>query len=229
MKEAVAFPVEGTGLQRYSACFDCAEINSSFHRSHRPGTYAAWAEATPPGFRFSVKIPKTVTHLQRLVDATALVEGFCSEISPLGDKASILLVQLPPSLAFDPAAVERFFADLRPRTGARLVCEPRHTSWFEDSADALLARLKVARVAADPPRTEAGGRPGGWRGLSYFRLHGSPVPYRSSYEEERLKAYAGALRSDLGEGREVWCIFDNTASSAAAGNALSLKAMLGSG
>jgi uncharacterized protein YecE (DUF72 family) len=72
------------------------------------------------------------------------------------------------------------------------------------------------------------GDPGGWRGLTYYRLHGSPVPYRSSYEVERLEAYARAMAEDLKAGRDVWCIFDNTASSAATGNALDLKKLLAS-
>ncbi|HLL59573.1 MAG TPA: DUF72 domain-containing protein, partial [Allosphingosinicella sp.] len=125
------------------------------------------------------------------------------------------------------AVAEPFFDRMRRSTNAGLVCEPRHASWFEEGADALLAEQQIARVAADPAKVEAAAHPGGWRGLSYFRLHGSPVPYRSSYEPERLQAYARAMAADLAEGREIWCIFDNTASSAALGNALDLQEMLG--
>ncbi len=46
--------------------------------------------------------------------------------------------------------------------------------WFASAADSMLAELEVARVAADPPRAEVGAERGGWRGLAYFRLHGSP-------------------------------------------------------
>jgi uncharacterized protein YecE (DUF72 family) len=229
LKDAAVFPIEGSSLERYAARFSCAEINSSFHRSHRPQTYQRWAEAVPADFRFSAKLAKTITHKQRLIDTEALLESFVEDVGGLGAKLAIILVQLPPSLAFDPAVSARFFDALASRTEAQLVCEPRHSSWFEAESDALLAERRIARVAADPAKMPAAAEPGGWRGLSYYRLHGSPVPYRSSYEPERLDAYARSMAADLGEGRDVWCIFDNTASSAATGNALDLQALLGRG
>ena len=226
LKVAEAFPAEGTSLERYSAGFTCAEINSSFHRSHRPATYELWAAAVPDDFRFSVKLAKTITHKQRLIDSEPLLEAFLEEIGGLGDKAAVILVQLPPSLAFDPAVAGAFFDSLRTRTAVSIACEPRHPSWFDSEAENMLADLRIARVAADPVKAAGAGEPGGWRGLIYYRLHGSPVPYRSSYDDERLAAYAAAMSADLEAGREVWCIFDNTASSAATGNALDLKKQL---
>ena len=129
-------------------------------------------------------------------------------------KLGVLLVQLPPKLEFDAEVAARFFEDLARRSPAAIACEPRHTSWFDQTAGELLAALRVARVAADPARCEGAGEPGGWRGLSYWRLHGSPVIYRSSYAD-RIDVYADALRAEAKAGRDTWCIFDNTASSAA--------------
>jgi uncharacterized protein YecE (DUF72 family) len=225
-EEAHAFPAEGSSLERYAARFACAEINSTFHRSHRPATYQRWAASVPDDFRFAVKLAKTITHKQRLVEAEPLLEDFLAEIGGLGDKAAVILVQLPPSLVFDPPTAGRFFGALGARTNAAIACEPRHASWFEDSADQLLRDQHIARVAADPAKVEGAGEPGGWRGVSYYRLHGSPILYRSRYEPERLQAYAAAMKADLREGRPVWCLFDNTASSAATGNALELQGLL---
>ena len=227
LRDAEQFPADGTSLQRYAARFACAEINSSFHRPHRPSTYERWAAAVPEDFRFSAKLAKTITHKQRLVDADDLVAGFLAEVAGLGSKLAVILVQLPPSLAFDAEVAARFLDRLCGSTGAAIACEPRHPSWFEDQADGLLAERQVARVAADPAKVPAASAPGGWRGFAYYRLHGSPVPYRSSYEPERLQAYADGMAADLEQGRDVWCIFDNTASSAATGNALDLKTLLG--
>jgi uncharacterized protein YecE (DUF72 family) len=109
-----------------------------------------------------------------------------------------------------------------------MVCEPRHPSWFEPGPDALLARLKVARVAADPAIVPAAASPGGWRGLDYWRLHGSPAMYRSSYDDSRLDLYAAVLRDAERGARAAWCIFDNTASSAATGDALGVADRLAS-
>jgi uncharacterized protein YecE (DUF72 family) len=81
-------------------------------------------------------------------------------------------------------------------------------------------------VAADPARHPGAGEPGGWRGLAYLRLHGSPIMYRSSYGD-RIAGYAAALKAEAEAGREAWCVFDNTASSAATGDALALADALG--
>jgi uncharacterized protein YecE (DUF72 family) len=221
-----AFPAEGTHLQRYAARFPAVEINSSFHRPHRPATYARWAESVPPGFRFCAKLPKTITHQRKLVDADDALATFLAEAAGLGDALACLLVQLPPSLQFDAAAADRFFAVLRDRTGVAAVCEPRHPTWFTADADDLLARWTVARVAADPARVPQAAEPGGWRGLAYYRLHGSPRIYYSAYDAAYLDALAVRIRRDLDAERQVWCIFDNTAAGAAARNALDLMARL---
>ena len=218
------FPADGTSLERYSARFPVAEINSSFHRSHRPSTWERWADSVPAAFRFSAKLPKTITHVAKLHDCESLIAAFLAEAAGLGPKLAVLLVQLPPKLAFDAEVVARFFGELQARTAIPIACEPRHVSWFAPDADELLSTLRIARVAADPACCADADRPGGWRGLAYWRLHGSPVKYRSSYAD-RIPALASELAREA-DAHETWCIFDNTASSAAAGDALALSAKL---
>ncbi|HEX6376010.1 MAG TPA: DUF72 domain-containing protein [Allosphingosinicella sp.] len=219
------FPREGSCLERYAARFGCAEINSSFHRAHRPDTWRRWADNVPDDFRFSAKLPKEITHRRRLADGSEPLAATLAEMAGLGAKLQVLLVQLPPGLAFDAAVARTFFAELRDRWDRDIACEPRHPSWCDDAADGLLADLRVARVAADPARMPPAADPGGWRGLTYYRLHGSPVQYRSSYDDGRLEAYAARIAAAAGP---VWCIFDNTASAAATADALKLKALLAS-
>jgi uncharacterized protein YecE (DUF72 family) len=227
--EHACFPAAGSHLERYAARFGAVEINSSFHRPHRPATYARWSAAVPPSFRFSVKVPKTITHELRLVDTDDLLETFLIEVSGLGEKLGGLLVQLPPSLVCEPAVAAGFFTSLRARSPVLLACEPRHPSWFTPEVDDLLAELGVARVAADPARVPEAAAPGGWRGASYYRLHGSPRIYYSEYPEEYVDALASRLRADAAAGREVWCVFDNTTLGAATRNALDLRSRLGGG
>jgi uncharacterized protein YecE (DUF72 family) len=223
---AAAFPQEGTSLERYAALFRGVEINSSFHRSHRASTWARWGASVPDAFRFAVKVPKTISHQKKLVDCEALAEAFVEEAGALGGKLAILLLQLPPKLAFVAGVAEAFLAHLKTLSPARIACEPRHPSWLEPEADALLNSLEVARVAADPAVVPAAAEPGGWRGLAYWRLHGSPVMYRSPYGAERLGAYAEAIAAAAARGTETWCMFDNTASSAATADALTLADLL---
>ena len=222
------FPDAGTTLERYSAVLPVAEINSSFHRPHRASTWERWRDSVPDDFRFSAKIPKTITHVAKLVDCDDLLERFLGESAGLGDKLALLLLQLPPKLEFDSGPVEAFLTRLQTTTSVPLVCEPRHASWFEPGAGALLRDRRVARVAADPARHPGAAEPGGWDGIIYYRLHGSPAIYRSSYAD-RIDDYARLLSEADREDRPVWCIFDNTASSAAIGDALLLQGLTGGG
>ncbi len=212
------FPEEGSGLDRYAARLDAVEINSSFYRPHRRSTYERWAASVPARFRFAVKLPKSITHQAQLVDCAPLIARFLDEAAGLGDRLGPILVQLPPSLAFDPDIAQAFFAELK--VPGVIVCEPRHPSWFGLQADALLRDHRVARVAADPARTPAAAAPGGWPGLAYFRLHGSPRTYWSNYEPEALAAWARRVAQAASGGVETWAIFDNTAHGHAIENAL---------
>lgn len=216
------FPVEGSHLVRYAARLPAVEINSSFYRPHRPSTYARWAADVPTSFRFSVKVPRTITHLQRLVGAEALLEAFLAEATSLGANLGCLLVQLPPSLAFDPPAAEAFFTFLRDRHAGPVVAEPRHPTWFTPAAEQLLVAHHIGRVAADPARGRVDREPGGWPGTVYYRLHGSPRIYYSTYGAEYLEALASRLSTLAQSDVPVWCIFDNTALGAATANALDL-------
>jgi uncharacterized protein YecE (DUF72 family) len=219
------FPDQGTHLERYAQRLPAVEINSSFYRPHRPETYARWAASVPDSFRFAIKVPKEITHTRRLSDVADPLERFLSEIRALGTTLGPLLVQLPPSLRFDPAVVTAFFSTLRARFRGSVVCEPRHTSWFTDRAEQVLLSAQVARAAADPALVPAAAQPGGWPGLVYYRLHGSPEMYTSAYSATELDTLTQRLRATA-QAVPTWCIFDNTALGAATANALDVCARL---
>ena len=190
-----AFPAEGSALERYAAPLAGAEINSSFHRPHRRSTWERWAASVPDDFRFSVKLPKTITHQQQ----AGRLRGPARRASRGGGGARRQARRPPRPAAAEPglrsSGGRTFFDALAQPSSAAIACEPRHPSWFEPEAEALLERHRVARVAADPARVPAAAVPGGWAGLVYYRLHGSPVIYRSSYDDARLDGYAAALAS----------------------------------
>jgi uncharacterized protein YecE (DUF72 family) len=198
------------------------EINSTFYRPHRASTFERWAKSVPRAFRFSVKIPNTITHEQHLAGSAKLLERFLADLAPLGSRLGCLLVQLPPALAFNARVARTFFTVLRKQFDGGVAFEPRHATWFEKPADRLLGQFRIARVAADPPRAEGDGEPGGWPGLAYFRFHGSPRIYYSSYEDDYLEALAKRLQALQRSRIPTWCIFDNTTLGAATGNALAL-------
>jgi uncharacterized protein YecE (DUF72 family) len=223
---AEAFPSAGSGLERYAARFNAVEINSTFYRSHRPQTFERWRAATPAGFRFAVKAPKAITHEARLLGCAARLGQFFDEIAPLAEKIGPILVQLPPSLTFDPNVAAEFLAALRREWRGSVALEPRHRSWFGPEAASLLAAHRIAQVAADPACTAAAGVPGGDPGLAYWRLHGAPRLYYSAYGAAALRTLAATISETRDCGDAAWCIFDNTASGSAVANALSLAAAL---
>lgn len=224
-EHAAPFPVTGSHLERYGAVLNAVEINSSFYRAHRTTTYERWAASVPEEFRFAVKVPKAITHVRRLKNVDDLLDPFLSEVSGLGPKLGPLLVQLPPSLTFELGVADHFLTNLRRRVKGSVVCEPRHRSWFAPDVENLLDRLQIARVAADPAPVPGADKPGGWRGLSYYRLHGSPRMYYSAYSPEYLSSVAEVLAREAAAGIDTWCIFDNTAAFAATGDALTLKSL----
>jgi len=210
----------GSQLQRYSACLCCTEINTSFYRPHRPETYARWAASVASGFRFAVKAPRAITHEARLRDARPHLKAFIEQVHGLGAALGPVLVQLPPSLSFDLALANSFLIDFRKLFAGEVALEPRHPTWFESDADELLCAYRVARVAADPAPVRNAAIPGGWPGLRYWRLHGSPRMYFSPYGETRLRSLADGLSPN------DWCILDNTASGAALTDALLLQRLV---
>lgn len=211
----------GSMLARYATRFPCVEINSSFYRSHRRDTYARWAAEVPAAFRFSVKLPQTITHELALRRTRVPLQRFLDEVAGLGRKLGGLLVQLPPSLPFEARSANAFFALLRELHDGAVACEPRHASWFEPAREDFWQRHRVARVGADPPRVPGGDVPHGYAGQwRYWRLHGSPHMYRSRYEDDALQRLAQALRTAP---RRHWVVFDNTAGGHAASDAARLQ------
>lgn len=224
---SASLPSTGSQLERYARHLNASEINSSFYRHHRLRTYARWASSVPADFRFSVKLPSALSHDGELVSEGETLDRFLDESSGLGAKLGVLLLQLPPKLAFEASSVQPFFDSLRKRINAPLACEPRHPSWASAEAEALLIHHGVARVAADPPRWEGGEEPAGARELAYFRMHGRPRTYYSDYDPEKLALLRQQVARASDRAAEVWVIFDNTVLGCALGNALTLGDSLG--
>jgi uncharacterized protein YecE (DUF72 family) len=216
----VEFRLAGSHLERYSQLLDCCEINSSFYRPHKYETWERWARSVPPDFRFSVKAPKAITH-QAANSNQKVLQEFLAQIGFLGRKLGAVLFQLPPSNVFDRSRTEGFLALLRSHFPGQVVWEARHRSWFTDEPARLLRDFKINQVGADPACVAAASEPSTPASLAYFRLHGSPRIYYSSYCSDFLAELASRLKKSASR-VETWCIFDNTAAGSAFANALEL-------
>jgi uncharacterized protein YecE (DUF72 family) len=226
-EHAALFGEGDSMLARYATRFDLAEINSSFYRPHQRKTWERWAASVPARFRFTAKMPQEISHERALRGCVACVDKFLGEVGGLGDKLACLLLQLPRSRPLERRVARDFFAKLRNRYDGGLAVEPRHGSWFTPEADKLYAEFGIARVAADPALSAEAAKVGGdTDALRYWRWHGSPRMYYSSYGDEALRELAAAMRARAPAGVRRIVVFDNTAHGHAVADGARLQAIL---
>lgn len=153
------------------------------------------------------------------------MQAFFDQVKPLEEKLGPVLVQLPPKFEFNDSLTHDFFTVLRELHSGLVALEPRHASWFTGPVNHMLRDFSIARVAADPPKgSSLAAMPAGWSGLCYWRLHGVPRTYYSSYDASFLRRFPQRLRET--SCAEQWVIFDNTALGHATENALDLLHVL---
>ena len=137
-------------LPYYAERLDTVEINYTFYRLPTERVLAGWVEATPPGFRFTLKAPRRITHEARLADCAEVTRAFCDVAGTLGDRLATLLFQLPPSLRKRLDRLQRFLDMLPP--GAPAAFEFRHASWHDADVIGTLAARGAALCVADSER-----------------------------------------------------------------------------
>jgi uncharacterized protein YecE (DUF72 family) len=167
----------GDWLEMYSRVFDTVEIDSTFYAMPPADRFRSWYERTPPGFTFTVKLPRDITHDARLVGAESLLFDFCGRAALLREKLGALLVQLPPNMGVrERPAVEEFLGAL-PRE-LDFAVEFRDAEWFDHRTFDLLARLDLTLAVSVGPwlssaqaRAVAATAPGRFQ---YIRWMGAP-------------------------------------------------------
>ena len=213
-------------LEYYVKEFGCVELNASFYRVPVPKTVEGWAQRTPTSFRFCAKMSRFITHRKKLVDVSEPLERFLAVFDPLRDRLGPFLVQLPPSLRFDPRISEAFLEMLSSQQKTdEFALEARHKSWFTSEALSLLRRNGIASVIAD-----SGGRFAEVDAVTspsvYLRFHGPNGLYRSPYSTDQLTFYARKIKGWLMEERQVWAFFNNDFDGHAINNAHELQALV---
>ena len=210
----------GDWLAFYGQRFDTIELNVTFYRQMKSETYKKWYDSVPDGFLFSAKMSRFITHIRRLKVDGESVSRFLNALSVLAEKTGVILIQLPPSLRFEPALTGEFFALLDPHF--RYAVEARHESYLSDAFFEMLRKERIAwcisETAGRFPYREAV-----TADFVYMRLHGRETLYVSSYTEDELSALKDKL---LTWGKEAFVYFDNDFSGFAAQNALTLRAMV---
>lgn len=208
-------------LEFASRALPTIEINGSFYSLQKPESYAAWYQATPPGFVFSIKGNRFITHMLRLKEIDRpLANVLASGVFNLREKIGPFLWQFPPNFKFDRDRMAHFLSLLPHDTDAGLelarnyeprmegkialdadrkrklrhAVEIRHESFLDEDFIALLRKYKVAVVVADTA--------GKWPYIEdvtadfmYLRLHGDKELYASGYTDEALDRWASRIQA----------------------------------
>lgn len=204
----------------YANVFATVELNASFYHWPTTATVRRWRREAPPGFVYSVKVNREITHERRLVRTRKLVAKFSTIASALGDRMGCFLFQFPPSHHYTAAHLRSIVTQLDP--AQRNAVEFRHRSWWRESVYRALANHGIAFCAVSAPRLPEMIPPG--QRLLYVRLSGRTRWYRHDYSPEELAAWAARIR-DSGAA-EAWIYFNNDRNGHAVKNALQLRRLL---
>jgi uncharacterized protein YecE (DUF72 family) len=210
-------------LAHYATLFGTVEVNSTFYRLARPEAVARWVADTPPGFVFTVKASRYLTHVRRLQDMGRGVERLYAGIAPLVESGKLgpVLWQLPGSFHRDE---ERLAGALERLPPGRHCVEFRHPSWFCSEVFGLLHTFGVALVEADDPRRPLP-RPPLTADFAFIRFHHGHRGRRGNYSETELRAWAERLRG-LRREAEVFAYFNNDWEAFAVRNARRLRRLV---
>ena len=211
-------------LPWYASRYDTVEVNTTFYGQPRLTTVASWVERTPERFRFAMKMSRFLTHVKRLDPDAASIEKFETLAEAFGRKLGPVLVQLPPTFAFEAARVARFFERVSHPPGRRYALEARHASWLCAQAIQLLGERGIGWCIADSSRYR--GAEGVTGGFVYLRYHGPKRMFSSAYDDTRLAREARRVRRWQERGIEVWAYFNNDARGHAVRNALRLRELV---
>ncbi|WP_237684299.1 DUF72 domain-containing protein [Pseudaminobacter soli (ex Zhang et al. 2022)] len=210
-------------LRYYATRFDCAELNAPFYRTPTEAAVEAWFSSTPDDFRFAWKASKFITHWRRLIVNENSMNLLEQRISLLKHKLGPVLFQLPPKMECNLERLAIFLKHL-PK-GRSYSFEFRHLSWYQARVFELLGDHNAALCLSDhadaPAPCEV---TADW---VYIRNHGPSGRYHGSYIDGQLRDWAESIATWRGEGRQVWCFFDNDVKSAAPADAERLIELVG--
>jgi uncharacterized protein YecE (DUF72 family) len=193
-------------LEHYAGVFDTVEVNSTFYRLAAEAAVERWVEQTPPGFVFSMKASRYLTHIRRLRDLGRGVRRFYAPLRPLAESGRLgpVLWQLPETFRRDDELLEGALGSL---PEGRHCFEFRHPSWFEDEVFEMLRRKGAALVIGDHPERpfQTHEMTAGW---TFIRFHYGRRGRGGNYSQAELETWKrriAAWRSRV----EVFAYFNN--------------------
>jgi uncharacterized protein YecE (DUF72 family) len=164
-------------LEHYATMLPSVELNNSFYRLPSEAQFESWAQRTPPGFQFAVKLSRQITHFGRF----DLIGTFCERVRILGDSLGPVRLQFPENRQRDDGMLGLVLDSLDPQL--EYAFDFRHESWSDADVP-----VRVNALEADAP-------------FRYLRFREPP------YDEEALEALAATVRPLLADGLRVYAYF----------------------
>jgi uncharacterized protein YecE (DUF72 family) len=217
-------------LEYYAGRYPTVENNASFYRLPGEETFAGWRAKTPDGFVMAVKASRYLTHVRRLRDPAEPVGRLLHAAAGLGDRLGPVLLQLPPNMAADAAALDGCLAEFArfpaaAGRGIRVAVEFRHPSWWTGEISGLLERHGAALCWADRL-----GRPVTplWRTADwgYLRFHEGAAQPWPRYGDQALGSWARRVAGTWPDGADVFAYFNNDQGGAAIADVAAFAAAL---
>lgn len=222
-------------LTIYARAFNTVEVDSTFYAIPSANAVRGWADRTPAGFTFSLKLPQEITHERRLRQSEDLAQQFFERARLLGPKLGPTLMQLGPDFAPVNLPALAAFLPLIPRD-LRLAVEFRQRGWIHDGILALLAEHNVAVALTDarwiPRKLMIGLAERPTADFAYIRWMGPNrdlVDY-SRVQRDRtreLEAWCGAIASLAKHGCAVYGYVNNYFAGHAPASVRQLQSLLG--
>ena len=207
-------------LQYYSSVFNTVELNGTFYRVPRLSDLQKFKSKTPGDFKFSVKMNRMITHLKKLKDTRSLIEEFQKLVGDgLENKLAYFLFQMPPSFHCTEENISRL-NEYVPKHNHNIV-ELRHESWWNKDTERLFRENNYTFCNVDFPGLKSyiiSTSP-----VFYFRFHGNPELFKSSYSTDELNKFASQFPKDC---EDYTIYFNNTYYDAAYKNAVELRSIL---
>jgi uncharacterized protein YecE (DUF72 family) len=208
-------------LSHFAKFFDSVEINATFYHHFPRKTFEHWNEITPDNFVFTIKGPRFITHIKKIVDVDEALDVFFDELSGLQKKFPIILWQFPKSFIATDANKEKLFSFIKKLPSEfRNTFELRHDSWFEDDEIENFRNKNISLVINDTKAFDVTDQVTG--SLVYIRFHGPGSLYASSYSDQQLKMWADKIKT-WSQKYPVYCYFNNDLGGYALDNADTLK------
>jgi uncharacterized protein YecE (DUF72 family) len=215
-------PVHGW-FRFYSQHFDTVEINNSFYRLPAVTTLIDWRRQAPPGFVYTVKASRYLTHMKKLKDPAEPIDNIVGRARQLGSHLGPILYQLPPHWRCDLARLRQFISQLP--TDLNHVFEFREPTWCNDDVRGLLTETGMSFCIHDMRGFQCPAWVTG--SIAYLRFHGpTELKYAGSYSRANLRTRAQRIRDFQAQGRDVYVYFNNDDQAHAVANARELKALL---